>query len=352
MAAPKVCTFKKEFLANTTLLYIEDEEIIRNDAIDIFASLFKEVFVAVDGEEGLELYKEHKDSIDIILTDINMPKLSGLDMISEIRNLAWDLPILITTGFKEPDLLLKAIKLNVTNYIIKPMQLNTTFKIISKIMEDKEREKQMKIQENELQQFMSILDSQNLICEFDTNDNIIFVNDLYITASGYTMDELLHMKHRELNHPNVPDNIYCNLIDSIQSGQIQTSECKKVTKTGITFFTHSTFLPIYSTDGKIKKFIEFAIPTTKYEKEILSLKKSILSLKSESFKSSLGKKSEQVQIENLTMKFQKQLDDSINGNQQLLFEIHELKKQNQELEEKLKYQEERFEEFQVKTTTL
>merc|ERR1711916_157557 len=210
-----------------------------------------------------------------------------MGMLEHIREIDWDVPILITTGFKEPDVLLKAIKFNVTNYIIKPMQLNTTFKIISNIMEDKERERQLKIRENELQQFMSILDSQNLICEFDMEDNITYANDLYLTASGYSLDELLSLKHQDLNHHNTPKDAYCELMDSIQGGHIQTTESKKMTKAGIAFYTHSTFIPIYSTKGKIKKFIEFGTLTTKYEKEILTLKKSILSLKSESFKSNL-----------------------------------------------------------------
>ena len=215
MAIPKECTFKKEFLANTTLLYVEDDEKVRTEASEIFQGLFKEVFIGNDGEEGLALYKANKPKIDIILTDINMPKLSGLDMLEHIRQIDWEVPVLITTGFNEPDTLIKAIKFNVTNYIIKPMQLNTTFKIISNIMEDKERQKELKIVENELQQFMSILDSQNLICEFDIEDNITYVNDLYITASGYNMDELLKLKHKDLNHPNTPDNVYCDIIDLI-----------------------------------------------------------------------------------------------------------------------------------------
>ncbi len=347
MAIPSVCTFKKEFLASTTMLYVEDDEHIRKDAVEIFQGLFKEVFVGVDGEEGLELYKNNKNKIDLILTDINMPKLSGLEMLASIREIDWEVPVLITTAFKEPDILLKAIKFNVTNYILKPMQLNTTFKIISNIMEEKELERKFKVQEHELQQFMSILDSQNLICEFNEDGVITYANDLYLVASGYSFEELVGMKHKELNHATVQESKYEGVIADIKKGESKSCQCKKISKTGMIFFTHSTFIPIYSTNGQITKFMEFGIPTTKYEQEILTLKKSILSLKSSSFKSSLDHKSEQSQIEKITIKFQSQLDDAINGSQQLLFEIHELKKYNKELKEKLEEQEKRIEDFQL-----
>lgn len=347
MPYPKTCTFNKEFLATTTILYIEDEDKLRDEIYQMFYVLFKEVYVATNGEEGLEIYKEHRQNIDVILTDINMPKLSGLELLAEIRKIDWDIPILINTGFTDSDILLKAIKYNVTNYILKPMQFNTTFKIIANIMEEKEREKRLKIQENELKQFMAILESQNLICEFDANGNISYVNDLYITASGYGLDELLSMKHQQLNDTSVSLNKYQEMLHSIHNGQTKTCECKKITKTGMKYFTHSTFLPIMSIDGKIKKYIEFGTLTTKYEKEILNLKKNILSLKSEYFKTNLDNKSQQIEIEKMTVKFQQQIDDSINGSQQLIFEIQELKKHNNELQEKLHEQEKRFEEFQV-----
>lgn len=347
MPYPKTCTFNKEFLATTTILYIEDEDKIRDEISQMFYVLFKEVFIADNGEDGFEIYKQNRDKIDIILTDINMPKLSGLELLAEIRKIDWDMPILITTGFTDSEILLKAIKYNVTNYILKPMQFNTTFKIIANIMEEKEREKRLKVQDNELKQFMSILEAQNLICEFDANGQILYVNDLYITASGYSLDELLSMKHEQLNDSSISLHKYQEMLEMIHVGQTKSCECKKITKTGMKYFTHSTFLPIVSINTDIKKYIEFGTLTTKYEKEILNLKKNILSLKSEYFKTNLDNKSQQVEIEKMTIKFQQQIDDSINGSQQLIFEIQELKKHNKELQEKLLEQEKRFEEFQV-----
>ena len=171
------CSFKKEFLRNATILYVEDNDEIRNEAIEIFDGFFKNVISAVDGVDGLEKFNKHHADIDIILTDIDMPRMSGLDLLSEIRDIDWNIPVLITTGFEKSDILIKLIKFNVTNYIVKPMQLNTTFKIISLLLEEKERKRDVKRQENELKQFMSILDSINLVCEINLDGTISYAND-------------------------------------------------------------------------------------------------------------------------------------------------------------------------------
>ena len=135
------CSFKKEFLKTTTILYVESDKQIRSEVYELFEAFFLKIIVAGDGEEALKEFKGNKSEIDIILTDAKLPKLDGLELISEIRKMDWNLPILITTNFEENGLFKKLIKLHVTDYIMKPMQLNTTFKIISLLMEEKDRKK-------------------------------------------------------------------------------------------------------------------------------------------------------------------------------------------------------------------
>ena len=68
---------------NLTVLYVEDEIDIRRFMYKNLSRLFEKVLLASNGEEGLALFKNNK--IDIILTDITMPKMNGLDMITQIR---------------------------------------------------------------------------------------------------------------------------------------------------------------------------------------------------------------------------------------------------------------------------
>lgn len=340
------CSFKKEFLEKSTILYVEDDVKIRTEAAEIFDGFFKNVIIAVDGQDGLEKFEAHQSEIDIILTDINMPNINGLELLAKIRQINWDIPILITTGFEQSDILIKLIKFNVTNYIVKPMQLNTTFKIISLLMEEKERKKEVKRQEDELKQFMSILDSINLVCEIDLDGNIIYANDLYLLTSGYNLDELSCITHPMIKNTQNDSLKYKDVQDTIKNKQAWNGDCEKIAKDGTVYHVFSIIIPIYHNNGNIKKYIEFATLTTKYKREILALKKQILSIKSKSFKNTLENKNKEVSYTVLTQKYQKHIDDSVNNEQQLLMELYESKKRNAYLENKLEEQEKRFEAFQ------
>lgn len=339
------CSFNRDVLAKTTILYIEDEDTIRTEVSEIFQGFFKNIIVARDGVEGLELFKKHQKSIDIILTDINMPRMNGLELLANIREINWDIPILIVTAFKETDILLKVIKFNVANYILKPMQLNTTLKIISQIIENIQMKKELARSEFELKQFMSILDSKNLICEIDANFKITHANDSFLLISGYTLDELIGKDFSDMKDISSYNEMIDNIKSTIHDGKVWNGDFKKKSKNDVPYYTNSTIMPIFNADGSIKRFIEFATLTTKYENEILSLKKHIMVLKSESFKTNTELKNENNMYIKLAEKLQKQVDDTVNNSQQLLFETYEIKKRNAYLEEKFKEQEKRIEKY-------
>lgn len=112
---------KKSEFRKLSLLYVEDDEDIRNELAEILELEFGNLYVAKDGEEGLKLFQSH--SPDIVVSDIQMPKLDGLQMCEEIRKLDPDVPIIITTAFNDPSFLIKAIDIGVDKYVVKPIQL-------------------------------------------------------------------------------------------------------------------------------------------------------------------------------------------------------------------------------------
>lgn len=340
------CSFKKEFLENATILYVEDSDTIRNEAVEIFDGFFKNVISAVDGQDGLEKFNKYHSQIDIILTDINMPRLDGVELLSEIRKQDWDIPVLITTSFEDPKTLIKLIKFNVTNYIVKPMQLNTTFKIISLLMEEKQRKIDIKRQENELNQFISILDSINLVCEINPDGTISYANDLYLYTTGYDLDELSKINHKMINKSDTSCKNFEEAQKSINSGQVWSGERKKIRKDGTVYYTFSVILPIFENNGKIKKYIEFATLTTKYKTEILLLKKQVLAVKSKNFKSELENKRNVTLHTELAEKSRKLVDNTVENAQMKILELEKSKKRIKYLEEKLMEQEKRFDDFQ------
>ena len=106
-------------LKNLTILYVEDEPMIRQNAVEYLSRVCDNVLEAKDGLEALEVYR--KKEPDIIISDIKMPRMSGLDMAEQIRQSDKKTPIIIATAHTETHYLLKAVELQLIKYIVKPI---------------------------------------------------------------------------------------------------------------------------------------------------------------------------------------------------------------------------------------
>jgi DNA-binding response OmpR family regulator len=124
-------------LSSLKLLYIEDDRDIQEIYLDILKKSVDEVHSAYDGEEGYELYLSLKP--DILLLDINMPKIDGLSLAKKIREVDRDVKIIITTAYGEQDKLLEAIELYLIKYILKPIEPTVLREAIGKAIHEIEQ---------------------------------------------------------------------------------------------------------------------------------------------------------------------------------------------------------------------
>ena len=118
-------------LKNVTILYAEDEKDLREVTHQILKGFTKKQFVAENGQEGLELFKAHESEIDLIITDVNMPILNGLDMIKEIKKININIPIIVATAFSNKEYLLEAIDIGVDKYVLKPIDIAKLLQVMS-----------------------------------------------------------------------------------------------------------------------------------------------------------------------------------------------------------------------------
>jgi len=109
-----------KILDNLTLLYVEDEQRVRKYAMSYFNRLIKKTFEAIDATEALKIYKKEKPNI--VITDIKMGKISGLDLIKEIRKDDENCQIIILSAFLDTKYLLNAVELNLVKYLTKPIK--------------------------------------------------------------------------------------------------------------------------------------------------------------------------------------------------------------------------------------
>lgn len=125
-----------KYLQNYSVLFAEDEKGIQEEIRDVLELLFAKVYVASDGFEAKLLYKKHKP--DLIITDIKMPKLNGLDLAKEIRIDDNKTFISIVSAHTDLDLMLQATELNLLKYIVKPITKPKLFKLFELFLEKKE----------------------------------------------------------------------------------------------------------------------------------------------------------------------------------------------------------------------
>jgi len=117
-------------LRNKTILFAEDDYTARAVTKDSLDILFKKVIIAKDGREALEKYTDEKP--DIILTDIQMPNMDGLELIREIRKHDLKTPVVLFTAHGEQRYLVQAINLLVDGIIIKPAKLENMLEVFAK----------------------------------------------------------------------------------------------------------------------------------------------------------------------------------------------------------------------------
>ena len=111
-------------LKTITLLYVEDDELARTQTVSLFEKIFKKVYVAQNGQVGLDIYTKNQDDIDIIITDISMPEMSGLEMVEQINSIQKiSIPKIIITAHTDSQNILNAFEFQIDKYIRKPIQV-------------------------------------------------------------------------------------------------------------------------------------------------------------------------------------------------------------------------------------
>ncbi|WP_428024614.1 response regulator transcription factor [Arcobacter sp.] len=128
-----------KLLKTLNLLYVEDDNTLREEYTKILAGFFSTVYEAQNGMEALDLYE--KKDIHLIITDNRMPIMDGLELIEEIRKKDDNLPICIMTSFSEKDELLKATRLKLTDYLIKPIGYSNLKTTLERLVQEIQKSK-------------------------------------------------------------------------------------------------------------------------------------------------------------------------------------------------------------------
>jgi two-component system chemotaxis response regulator CheY len=115
------------------ILVIDDSETIRQQVRQALASTGYEIVEAVDGVDGLEKLQSLAD-LDLALCDVNMPRMSGLDMITEVQRIGLKVPVLMLTTEGQPSLIRRAREAGAKGWIVKPFKPELLVAAVNKLV--------------------------------------------------------------------------------------------------------------------------------------------------------------------------------------------------------------------------
>ena len=266
-----------DFLKQQTVLFVEDEDLAREKLAKFLGKIFKRVIVAQNGLEGLEKFKISLDSserVDLIVSDINMPLMSGLEMLENIRNSDNDIPVIFTTARNEIENILKAIDLNITGYILKPIDTITLMKKLAEVCEKKYFKLQLEEKQNELKKYLQAVDNVALIYKMNDKGKILFANNSFLEISKYNSDEIEDLNFNDLIHPDIPKDFLDKTWETLRNGKIWNGNTKFIDKNQEVFYLKNTIFKLES-DSNIE-YITIGFSTTKENNEKREFQRKVI----------------------------------------------------------------------------
>ena len=255
---------KKVQKNNITILYVEDEDLIRNEVGAMLGIIAENVILAVDGSDGLEKFKNNK--IDMVITDINMPKKTGFEMLKEIREINYKIPAIILSAYSQNEFLKEAMKIDLINqYLLKPVNILELFEKINVNIKKINEKKELNQAKRLLKQYKAVIDDMSIVSKTDPDGIITFVNDLFCKVSGYKREELIGQKQNIIKHEDNNPEIYIDLWNTITNKQTWTGKIKNKTKDGGYYIVEANISPVLNEDGEVEEYFAVRKDITELE---------------------------------------------------------------------------------------
>ncbi len=213
-------------LRNVSVLYVEDEEYLRERLARILERRIDRLHLARNGKEGLDIYQKIRP--DIVITDIRMPIMDGLEMSQEIKRINESTPIVITTAHNDEEFLIRAIDIGIDKYLKKPINRNDILKMLGQVARSILQQKEIESKNALLRMIMDTSPEIYIICD---ENGISYVNRSFLNFMGtLTYDEFLG-KGIQLeslvkldNHPTPINTPFCEFVKHLTLANSQEEQ--------------------------------------------------------------------------------------------------------------------------------
>ncbi len=265
-----------ELLKTITLLYVEDDKSIRDTLSTIFDKMFLKIYLAANGEEGLKVFEEHKNEIDIVVSDINMPRKNGLSMIEDILKIK-SVPTILTTAHTDQEYLMNSIDLGIDKYVTKPIKTKSLVVDIEQLVSEhrkiqhknkvtetlvekskviNQERKELKVQVNDIQIQLQLLEAltNTYISTIKTDKNAVIkdVSTKFCNLYGYKKEEIIGKKITTIQDEESSGNeIQKYMLDALHNKKSISAVHNFKTKYGKKLECNMIMTPHFGDDGYV-----------------------------------------------------------------------------------------------------
>jgi len=266
-------TTKVKPFSNLRVLYVEDEEFVRITMHRILVKYVGHVDVSVDGEEGWESFL--KGEYDLVISDVNMPVLTGLELATRIKDRSKDTPIIFTTAYNDTENIISAINIGVDYFLTKPISIDKLKEILEKVSNRLDIKVAADRSNKILSEYKKAVDASAIFTISDTEGKIIYANDRVCEISGYSKDELIGQPHSIFRHPDMRGEVFAKMWEMIQSKQIWKGIIKNKKKNGEPYYVDSTIVPVMDENDNIVQYLGIRNDITVLMENELALKEAV-----------------------------------------------------------------------------
>ena len=316
----------KDFIKTLNVLYVEDETSAREISTKILKIFFNRVDAKGNGLEGYLAFKEkyiNNERYDLIISDINMPILDGMEMLEKIREMDTQVPVIFITARHESNILLRAIELQISDFIIKPLTIDTITTIINKASEKLFLINTLLKKNTELELYLKTIEQIAFIIKMDLDFNITYINELFCNIMACEMSNVIGQNFDFLKSRISTSYVFDNLKENLLNGQIWEDTIKIETDKNEFIYLKAKIIQILDISNKnVQEYVFIAYTITDQENEKKELNKkmfqNIAHLKKESHNNLLENKKMEEEIKLLKNHIVQLEEQLINANKSKL----------------------------------
>jgi len=195
------------------VLFVEDDDAVRESTTKFLERLVKKVYLAEDGEVAIEILKT--STPDVVITDIYMPKMDGLELAQHIKDTYPRIPIIILSAFSNINDLQKSIRIGVDYYLNKPIESLDSFrKVLERCVQNNETKIELLTKDikKEKQKFETLLKvSSDAIHILDVKGNLVECSYSFAKMLGYTYEEAMELNIQDWDGSKLHNETFANI---------------------------------------------------------------------------------------------------------------------------------------------